>query len=153
MPAAVSRTLAPGRVRCGGRPTGPGPSSPRRATGSLHLESFVGDLDRLSRVRAVARVEIGPLVLRRPALEQVVAHRLLARVVEQDDGDALALDLAVEDRLAPGEELLGRREVTDDLHPAWLLPPGAEVRGDVVAVLELDDLVLVLEALDGVTTA
>jgi len=44
-------------------------------------------------------------------------------------------------------------EVADDLHLARLLPPRTEVRGDVVAVLVLDDLVLVLQALDGLTTA
>src|SRR6266478_4427165 len=135
-----------------GRPAGPG-LLPRRATGSLHFEGLVRDLDRLGGVGAVARVEVRALVLDGPALEQVVAHRLLARVVEQDDGDALALHLAVEDGLAPVEEFLRGAEVADDLHLAGLLPARAEVRGDVVAVLVLDDLVLVLQALDGMTTA
>src|SRR6266850_5512205 len=134
-------------------PSGPGQSSLRRATASLHLHPFEGDLERLGRVPAVARVERRAVVLGRPALEQVVAKRLLSRVVEQDDGDALARHLAVDHRLAPVEELLRRREVPGDLHAAGLLPPGTVMRFLVVAVLELDHLVLVLESLDGVTAA
>src|SRR6266446_5529814 len=134
-------------------PSGPGQSSLGRATASLHLQPFEGQLDRLGRVRAVARVERGAVVLGRPALEQVVAKGRLSRVVEQDDGDALARHLAVDHRLAPVEELLRRREVPGDLHAAGLLPPWTVVRFLVVAVLELDHLVLVLESLDGVTAA
>src|SRR6267378_3222519 len=134
-------------------PSGPGQSSLRRATASLHLHPFEGDLERLGRVPAVARVERRAVVLGRPALEQVVAKGLLSRVVEQDDGDTLARHLAVDHRLAPVEELLRRREVPGDLHAAGLLPPWTVVRFLVVAILELDDLVLVLESFDGVTAA
>src|SRR5207244_4406250 len=65
----------------------------------------------------------------------------------------LALDLAVQHRLPPGEELLGRGEVAGDLDGARLLAARTEPGHALVAVVVLDHFVLVLEALDRVNAA
>src|SRR5207302_363809 len=138
----TSTTSSPGNVTIG---TGPSTRRP-----SFHVEGFERDVERLGRVRAVPGVERGAAVLDWPALLEVVAHGFLASVVEHDDRDVLALRLAVDDRLAPVEELLGRGEVPDHLQPALLLAPRAEAGHSVVAVVVLDQLVLMFDPVDGV---
>src|SRR5207244_3268481 len=79
------------------------------------------------------------------AVEEIEPLRLVALVVVEDDGDALAVGLPVDHFLAPAVELLGRGEVALDGDPARLQHARAAVRPGVLAVVVLHHLGLELD--------
>src|SRR3954469_4389676 len=113
----------PGTRRAGGGDL-PGPFA-RAATLDLELHLLERDLQLLGRVTRAPRVQRGADPLGGPAVVEVEPARLLVGVVLEDDGDALALDLPVEDGLAPVVPLRRVRPVLAHQHLARPVVAGA----------------------------
>jgi len=86
-------------------------------------------------------------------LVQVVAHRLFAPVVQQPTEHRLAIHLAVDDDFRQLKNSLVEEKSRVIFRVPGFCRPGRNCRGDVVAVLELDHFVLVLQAFDRVNAA
>src|SRR5437764_9449053 len=125
----------------------------RKVEGLGEVDSLVHDLEYLADVARGARVEPGKLPLLRPALVQVDARGLAAVVGHVHDADALALDVALVDRLEPVVELGARRPVALQHQRAHLLAAGADALAVIVGILIGDHLVLVVEAVHLVDAA
>src|SRR5581483_7923401 len=114
--------------------------------GSGELDALEHDFQRLDDVARGPRVQAVQLPLLRPAIVEVHPRGFGALVGEVDDADALALDVAVVDRLEPVVELAVRPEPIEHQR-AHLLAPRPEPLEVIVGVLVPHHLVLVLEPL------